>query len=430
MSSTPHSQHAPSYYAATCNDSRYRPPLEGSTESDVCVVGAGFSGLATALHLAERGYRVVVLEAQRIAWGASGRNGGQLVNGYSRDLDVIERRYGRDAADALGGMAFEGGGIIREWIDRYGIDCDYREGGVAAALNRRQLAELEAMVPGWERHGHSGLELLDERTIRDHVNTDLYVGGLLDRWGGHVHPLNLALGEAAAIEGLGGRLFEDSPVVRVTGGERPEVLTGQGAVRADHIVLCGNAYLGATVPALRDKVMPVSTQVIATEPLGEATVRRLMPSGACVEDCNYMLDYYRMTADHRLLFGGGTVYGGREPGDIAARLRPHVRRTFPELGDVRFDYAWSGNFALTLTRIPHLGRLPDGVWFTHGYSGHGVTTTHLAGRLLAEAIDGETERFEAFARLRNIPFPGGRLLRVPLTAMGAWYYQLRDRLGL
>lgn len=422
--------HVPSYYAATCNDPRRRPPLQGAIETDVCVVGAGFSGLATALHLAERGYGVAVLEARRIGWGASGRNGGQLVNGYSRDLGVIARRYGPEAARALGDMAFEGGHIIREWIARYAIDCDYREGGVAAALNRRQLAGLEALIPAWERHGHRALERLDARSIRDHVNTDLYVGGLLDRWGGHLHPLNLAMGEAAAVESLGGRLYEGSPAVRVTGGTRAEVLTGEGAVSARHVVLCGNAYLGATVPALGDRVMPVATQVVATEPLGEATARRLMPSGVCVEDCNYMLDYYRMTADHRLLFGGGTVYGGREPGDIRAQLRPHVRRTFPALGDVRFDYAWSGNFALTLTRIPHLGRLPDGVWFAHGYSGHGVTTTHLAGRLLAEAIAGERERFEVFARLRNVPFPGGRLLRVPLTALGAWYYRTRDRLGL
>lgn len=430
MTASHDADHVPSYYAATCNDARRRPPLQGTIETDVCVVGAGFSGLATALHLAERGYGVVVLEARRIGWGASGRNGGQLVNGYSRDLDVIAHRYGPEAARALGDMAFEGGHIIREWIARYAIDCDYREGGIAAALNRRQLARLEALIPTWERHGHSALERLDARSIRDHVSTDLYVGGLLDRWGGHLHPLNLAVGEAAAVESLGGRLYEDSPAVRVTGGAPAEVLTGEGMVSARHVVLCGNAYLGATVMALRDRVMPVATQVVVTEPLGEATARRLIPGGVCVEDCNYMLDYYRMTADHRLLFGGGTVYGGREPGDIRAQLHPHVRRTFPELGDVRFDYAWSGNFALTLTRIPHLGRLPDGVWFTHGYSGHGVTTTHLAGRLLAEAIAGEGTRFEAFARLHNVPFPGGRLLRVPLTALGAWYYRLRDRLGL
>ncbi|MGD8710073.1 MAG: FAD-binding oxidoreductase, partial [Ectothiorhodospiraceae bacterium] len=206
--------------------------------------------------------------------------------------------------------------------------------------------------------------------------------------------------------------------------------TADGCVRADYTVLAGNAYLGNAVPDLRDRVMPVSTQVVATEPLGEETANRLFPSGACVEDCNYMLDYYRPTADHRLLFGGGTVYGGRTPADIIGKLRPHIARTFPELADARIDFAWSGNFALTLTRIPHMGRLGERVYFTHGYSGHGVTTTHLAGRLIAESIAAQSERFDAFAALRNYPFPGGRLLRVPLSMLGSWYYQLREKLGL
>ncbi len=301
---------------------------------------------------------------------------------------------------------------------------------MAAAFTARQLRGLEAMVPGWERLGHTGLELLDRNALRRHVATDLYVGGLLDRWGGHVHPLNLALGEAAAIESLGGTIYECSPVLRVERGETPAVHTADGMVHARQIVLCGNAYLGATVPELAVRIMRASTQIVATEPLGEETAHRLMPSGACVEDCNYMLDYYRMTADHRLLFGGGTVYGGTTPADIIGKLRPHLRRTFPELANARVDFAWSGNFAVTLTRIPHLGRLDANTYFTHGYSGHGVTTTHLAGRLIAEAIDTQSARFDAFAALRNYPFPGGRRFRVPLTFLGAWYYMAREKLGL
>jgi gamma-glutamylputrescine oxidase len=426
----PNTGHPPSYYAATANAAPLRPALAGEVQCDVCVVGAGFSGLATALNLAERGYRVVVLEAERVGWGASGRNGGQIVNGYSRDLDVIEKRYGREAARALGDMAFEGGQLIRETVKRYGIDCDLRDGGVFAALNARQMRELEDQVRSWEAFGHSGLELLDAAGVRDHVNTDLYIGGLLDRWGGHIHTLNLALGEAEALESLGGTIHEYSPVVRVERDGPPAVYTADGCVRADYAVLAGNAYLGNAVPDLRDRVMPVSTQVVATEPLGEETANRLFPSGACVEDCNYMLDYYRPTADHRLLFGGGTVYGGRTPADIIGKLRPHIARTFPELADARIDFAWSGNFALTLTRIPHMGRLGERVYFTHGYSGHGVTTTHLAGRLIAESIAAQSERFDAFAALRNYPFPGGRLLRVPLSMLGSWYYQLREKLGL
>lgn len=422
--------HVRSYYAASANEAPQRPPLNDRENADVCVIGAGFSGLATALTLAERGYQVIVLEAARVGWGASGRNGGQIVNGYSRDLDEVKKRYGEAAGKTLGDMAFEGGEIIRERVARYNIDCDLRDGGVFAALNKRQMSGLKARVASWERLGHADVELLDERGIRQHANTDRYIGGLLDRRGGHIHPLNLALGEAAALENQGGTLHEHSPVTRVEPGTRPVVYTEHGEVHADYVVACGNAYLGQTIPALRSRVMPVSTQVIATEPLGEEMARRLMPAGSCVEDCNYMLDYYRMSADHRLLFGGGTVYGGTSPADIQSKLRPNLARTFPEIADARIDYAWSGNFALTLTRIPHLGQLDERLYFTHGYSGHGVTTTHLAGRLIAEAIDGEPARFDAFATLRNYPFPGGRLLRVPLSVAGSWYYQAREKIGL
>jgi len=422
--------HVDSYYAATARPAPARSRLEGTARTEICVVGAGFSGLATALELAERGHAVTVLEAACVGWGATGRNGGQIINGYSRDLDVIERRYGKEAARALGAMAFEGGRIIRKRVRRYGIDCDLREGGVTAAFNRRQLRELDQQQASWEAFGHDGLEMLDADGIRKHVRTDLYAGGMLDHWSGHLHPLNLALGEATALESLGGSIHEQSPVTHIEHGPQPAVHTEHGTVRADHVVLCGNAYLGRAEPALRDRIMPVSTQVITTEPLDADIARRLFPTGMCVEDCNYILDYYRLTGDNRLLFGGGTIYGGTTPDDIIGKLRPHLARTFPELAQARIDYAWSGNFALTLTRIPHMGRLGERVYFTHGYSGHGVTTTHLAGRLIAEAIDGRPERFETFAALRNHAFPGGRLLRVPLTVLGAWYYMARERIGL
>ena len=423
-------EHVRSYYAATAHPAPERPALPSDQRPQVCIVGAGFSGLATALHLLERGFDVTVLEAARVGWGASGRNGGQLVNGYSRDLDVIEKRYGEQAARDLGAMAFEGAAIIRELVARYDIACGLRDGGVFAAMTRRQLAELEEKRASWEAFGHGQLEMLDAETMRNHVATDLYVGGLYDGRGGHLHPLNLCLGEAAAIERLGGTIHEQTPVTWVESGSPAVVHTPRGTVRADWVVLCGNAYLGDTEPRLRDRVMPVSTQVITTEPISSERLERLLPAQTCVEDCNYILDYYRPTEDNRILFGGGTIYGGTEPADIIGKLRPNLARTFPELADCRIDYAWSGNFALTLTRIPHMGRLNEGIYFTHGYSGHGVTTTHLAGRLLAEAISGEPERFEAFARLRNYPFPGGRRLRVPLTVAGAWYYRAREKLGL
>ncbi|WP_019646660.1 NAD(P)/FAD-dependent oxidoreductase [Novispirillum itersonii] len=425
---TPHVQ---SYYAATANPSPQRPALTGTVDADVCVVGAGFTGLSSALHLAERGFRVVVLEGAKVGWGASGRNGGQIVNGYSRDLEVIENRYGRDAALALGKMSLEGAAIIRERIERYNIACDYRPTNVFAAFTPKQMRELDHMRAHWSGHGHDGLELLDKAALRRHLNSDVYCGGLIDHHGGHIHPLNLALGEAAAVESLGGVIYEQSPVTGVdTVPSGVVVRTAQGSVKAKYAVVCGNAYLNGAVPELTDKIMPVSTQVVTTEVLGEEVMNDLFPTKSAVEDANYFLDYYRPTADHRLLFGGGTVYGGAEPADIEAKLRPHVEKVFPRLKGVKFQFAWSGNFALTLTRIPHFGRLGSNIYFAHGYSGHGVTCTHLAGRLIAEALAGDATRFDSFARLPYYPFPGGRMFRVPLTVAGAWWYILRDKLGV
>ncbi len=423
-------QHVGSYYAASANAAPDRPSLEARIEADVCVVGAGFTGMSSALHLAELGYKVVVLEAAKVGWGASGRNGGQIVNGYSRDLGVIEQRYGVDAARALGAMSLEGGNIIRERIAKYKIECDHRPGNVFAAFNDKQINGLAAVKAKWEQHGHDGLEMLDAAQLREHINSDAYAGGMIDRHGGHIHPLNLVQGEATAFESLGGQIFEQTRVTQLDqSGAQPVVKTAKGEVRAQYVVLCGNAYLGDAVPELTAKVMPVSTQVIATEVLGEAVCRELMPQQTCVEDANYMLDYYRMTADHRLLYGGGTVYGGAEPDDIKSKIRPHLEKTFPSLKGITFDFAWSGNFALTLTRIPHFGQLSDKVYFAHGYSGHGVTCTHLAGKLVAEAIHGDATRFSHFSSLPYYPFPGGRLFRVPLTMAGSWWYMLRDKYG-
>ncbi|MGJ4854503.1 NAD(P)/FAD-dependent oxidoreductase [Labrys sp. La1] len=422
--------HAPSYYAATAKGAFERPRLNEHLSADICVIGAGFTGISAALELAERGYSVVVLEAVRIGFGASGRNGGQIVNGYSRDLDVIEKRYGHQAAKALGAMAGEGADIIRGRIASYDIDCDLVPGGFFAAFTDKQLRELEDQQRIWESHGHGGLERIDRAGLPAIVKSDRYVGGLVDHKGGHIHPLSLVLGEAAAVERHGGRIFEHSPVVSVEQGARPVVRTRHGAVTCTYLLVCGNAYIGNLLPEIGGKMMPVSSQVVATEPLDEAVIRDLLPANYCVEDMNYILDYYRRTADNRLLFGGGIVYGGGDPASIEAKIRPSLARTFPQLANIRFDYAWSGNFALTLTRIPHVGRLSPSIYFSHGDSGHGVTTTHLLGKILGEAVAGQAERFDVWSSLPYYPFPGGKTFRVPLTVLGAWWYGLRDKFGL
>ena len=425
-----HTTYPQSYYAFSANPAPQRPPLQGESETDVCVIGAGYTGLSTALFLAEHGFRVTILEAAKVGFGASGRNGGQIVNSYSRDIDVIEHSTSALAARLIGEMAFEGSQIIRERIQRYQIRCDLKDGGVFAAFTAKQMHHLEAQKRLWERYGNTQLELLDRPAIQKVVATENYMGGLLDHSGGHIHPLNLALGEAAALESLGGVIHEQSPVVRIERGSNPVAYTNLGRVRAKFIVAAGNAYLGNLLPELAAKSMPCGSQVIATEPLGEDLARSLLPQDYCVEDCNYLLDYYRLSGDRRLIYGGGVVYGARDPADIASIIRPKMLKTFPQLKNVKIDFTWTGNFLLTLSRLPQVGRLGDNIYYSQGCSGHGVTYTHLAGKLLAEALRGQAQRFDAFAGLRHYPFPGGHLLRVPFTALGAWYYQLRDQLGV
>jgi gamma-glutamylputrescine oxidase len=422
--------HTTSYYAATAHPQPPRPPLRGSVGTDVCVIGAGFTGISTALHLAEAGFRVVVLEAARVGWGASGRNGGQVVNGYSRDIDVIERSCGAQTARSLGAMMFEGGDIIRERIARYAIDCDYRPGGAFVAVNARQMRELEAQCTRWAHYGNGDMELLDRRELRDVVASDRYAGGLVDHRGGHLHPLNLVLGEARAVEQLGGTIHQQSPVQRIERGDTLRLFTPDGCVEARFAVVAGNAYLGRLVPELAAKSMPCGSQLVTTEVLGEERIRTLLPAGYCVEDCNYILDYFRASADHRLIYGGGVTYGGGDPASIERFLRPKLEATFPQLKGVKLAFAWGGDFLLTLSRLPQLGRIGGNLYYAQGYSGHGVSTSHLAGRLIAEAMRAQAERFDAFAHLPHYPFPGGRRLRVPFTALGATYYALRDRLGI
>ncbi|GEN24011.1 hypothetical protein HCU01_19600 [Halomonas cupida] len=423
-------EHAGSWYAASANPSPERPALAGEVSCDVCVVGAGFTGISSALHLAEKGLKVVVLEAARVGYGASGRNGGQIVNSYSRDMDVIEDKYGAETARALGDMAFEGNRIIRERIATYDIQCDLREKNLFAACNARQLNGLKEHKALWERYGNDQLELLEGEAYKREVGSDRYTGVLVDHSGGHIHPLNLVLGQAAALESLGGVIYEQSPVTSLEHGQPVTLRTQGGLVKAERVVLAGNAYMSGVMPELEGKSMPCGTQIITTEPLEEELAKALLPNNIAVEDCNYLLDYYRLTRDNRLIYGGGVNYGGEDPADIEAVIRPKMLKTFPQLSNVKVDYAWSGTFLMTLNRLPQFGVINDNVYYAQGYSGHGVTCTHLAGRLISEVMTGRDERFDAFAGLPHLPFPGGRMLRVPLSAMGAWYYETRDKLGI
>ena len=418
-----------SYYAASAHPAPPRPALAGEVETDVCVVGAGYTGLSAGLDLAEKGYRVVALEGAKVGWGASGRNGGQIVNGLNASLETIAARYGEATADFVATVVQEGGRIIRERAAKYAIACDLKDGNLFTAFTAKQMKELEEKQALWRRHGIDTFEMLDKAALRAHVASDVYLGGMLDRTGGHMHPLNLALGQAAALESLGGVIHEGTEVTGVETGPAPVVRTGAGRVRAKVVILAGNAYLGHAVPEIENRVMPFSTQMIATEPLGDRG-RALLPTDMCVEDLRWILDYYRLSADGRLLFGGGTIYGGTDPADIRGKILPNLEKVFPGLKGVRVDYAWSGNCALSFSRVPQMGRLGPATYYATGYSGHGVVGSHLFGRILAQAVDGHLARFDAFSRVPWLPFPGGRRFRVPYSAIGAWWYGLRDRLGV
>ena len=431
LQATNNAEHVTSYYAASAHTQPVRASLVGDLSFDICVVGAGFSGLSTALHLAEKGYQVAVVEGARIGWGASGRNGGQVVNGLNASLQTIQRRYGEDTANFVANVVMEGGDIIRKRIKTYDIDCDYKPTNLFTAYTKAHVRELEERLSLWRSYGIETQEMIAADAIGNYVNTDVYAGGMIDHAGGHLHPLNLALGEAAAFESKGGVIFEHSMVSSVDhAAGKSVVTTNQGSITCKTLVLCGNAYLGGVVPELAKRVMPVSTQVMATEILPPEQARQLLPTDTCVEDIRYILDYYRLSADNRLLFGGGTVYGGTDPDNIEAKLRRNMDKVFPALQDKKIEFAWSGNFALSFSRVPQMGRLNDNTYFAHGYSGHGVTGSHTFGRILSEAIDGDLTRFDTFANVPWIAFPGGRMFRVPYSVMGSWYYGLRDKLGL
>lgn len=419
-------RHVNSWYAVTANRRTDYPMLRDDVRCEVAVVGAGFTGLSAALFLAERGVDVVVLEASKVGWGASGRNGGQLIDGFV-DVDKIERRLGGRAAEIAWQMGVECREIVLERIERYRIDCDLKFGYIDLALTRRDLGHFSAEIERKKRLGYPHeLRFVPKEELPAYIGSECYVGGLVNRANGHLHPLNLCIGEATAAEANGARIFERSPVTRIRHGRQPVVETATGRVRADKVVLAGNAYLGQVEPKLYGAVIPSGSYVIATEPLGAERARELLPQDMAACDQKVGLDYFRLTSDHRLLFGGLCNYSGRDPKNITAALRPNMLKVFPQLEDVRIEYEWGGYIAISINRIPQLGRIAENTYYAQGYSGHGVAPTHMAGKVLADAIGGDTERLDLFARVGHLKLPGGKWFANPALALGMLYYRLKE----
>lgn len=423
--------HAASYYAASVNRRLVPPRLEGEQIADVCVVGGGFSGLNTAIELAERGLSVVLLEAHRIGWGASGRNGGQLIRGVGHDVEQFQPIIGAEGVDALKRMGFEAVDIVRQRIERHAIDCDLTWGYCDLATKPRHVENFDADYADLMRLGYAHpLRRVAKDAMREVIGSDRYLGGLVDMGSGHLHPLNLALGEAVAAQLLGVRLFERSAVTRIDYGKQVRVHTAHGNVRAGQLVLACNAYLRGLNPDLAGKVLPAGSYIIATEPLPEALAHELLPQNMAVCDQRVALDYFRLSADRRLLFGGACHYSGRDPKDIAAYMQPKMLQVFPQLRGIGIDFQWGGMIGIGANRLPQIGRLPDqpNVYYAQAYAGHGLNATHLAGRLLAEAISGQVQgRFDLFARVPHSTFPGGQRLRSPLLALGMLWHRLKDQ---
>jgi gamma-glutamylputrescine oxidase len=417
---------APSYYALD-DTGETHAPLRGEVSVDVAVLGGGIAGCSAALHLAQRGYKVALLEALSIGYGASGRSGGQTIFGLAVSQQKLEREVGRADARRLFNLSIEALELTQSLIREHAIDCDYRPNHVHVAVKPRHVRELDQWARELhDRYGYSSVQLLNRDQLAGHVRSDRYLAGLLDPRSGHLQPLKYTRGLGRAAASAGASVYENSEVLRYEEGREVRVHTAQGSVRCAHLVLCGNAYIGSVAPALARRILGVGTYIIATEPLGEERARSLLPSNAAVADINWILDYFRRSQDHRLLFGGRVSYSSVQPPRLAESMRQRMLRVFPSLSDVKVANAWGGYLDITLSRAPDFGRLAKNVYYLQGFSGHGVALAGLAGALACEAIAGTAERFDVFARIPHRNFPGGRLLRRPSLMLAMLYYRLRD----
>ncbi|MBM0107863.1 FAD-binding oxidoreductase [Steroidobacter sp. S1-65] len=420
---------AVSYYAASANPAPEHPPLRGDQTADVCVIGGGIAGCSTALELAERGYKVVLLEAQRVGWGASGRSGGQAIAGFASGQQKLVQQVGAQNARRMWDISLEGLQLIRDRVAKYDIECDLHWGQMHVAIKPRQRADLlHEQREAEQTYGYTQLEFMERDKVESLLETRRYIAGLYDHGSGHLHPLNYTLGLAAAASAAGVTIHERSLVTNITHDQPAVVTTAGGRVRAKFVVLCGNAYLNTLVPSLRSRIMPVGTYIVATEPLGEARMHRLMRKNIAVTDINFVLDYFRRSADHRLLFGGRVSYSGLDPFNTSNATRKRMLKVFPQLADVRIEYAWGGYVDITMNRAPDFGRIAPHIYYLQGFSGHGIALTGIAGRLAAEAIAGQAERFDLFTRISHRNFPGGQFLRMPALVLAMLWYRARDLL--
>lgn len=420
-----------SYYEASVS----RPPataaLQGRVTADIGVVGGGYAGLSAALELAERGYSVALLEARRVGWGASGRNGGQVIVGYAGQA-AIERQLSADDARHAWDISVEAMQLLQHRIAAHAIDCDYSPGYMTLATTARKARSLNGWIEHLARVYHYPVQAIPTAAMSDWIASEQFHAGAFDPLSGHLHPLKYCIGLAAAVRAAGVRVFECSPVIRVERGDLPVAKTAQGELACRFMVLAGNVYLdqfgGAIAPELMRRIIPVGTYIIATEPMPQTRADALIRHRAAVSDTNFVLDYFRLTADHRLLFGGADAFTGATPPNLVEHVRERMLAVFPQLADLSVPYAWGGFVDATINHAPDFGRLGHNIYYLQGFSGHGLALAGMAGKMVAEAVAGQAERFDLLTRIRHVPFPRGAWIRKPAVALGVLYYRLRDKL--
>jgi len=425
------SERCNSYYTATLNQETAYPTLQGRHQVDVVIIGGGFTGVSTAVELAEQGLKVAIVESHKIGWGATGRNGGQVTGSLSGDQAMrkqMGKTLGSEVDDFIWHLRWRGHRIIKQRVEKYAIACDLKHGHLHAAYKPSHLPGLRQDYEEALRRGMGDeVSLLDRSQVRDILESDLYHGAIHNRRNMHLHPLNLCIGEARAAESLGALIFEHSEVLEIVHGDNPWVRTAQGRIDARQVLLAGDVYHKLEPEQLKGKIFPAMGGIVTTAPLGELA-RRINPLDLAVYDCRFVLDYYRMTADGRLLFGGGANYSGKDSRDIAGELRPCIEQTFPALKGVPIEFQWSCAMGIVINRIPQVGKLSDNVWYCQGYSGHGIATSHIMGEIMARAITGHLEQFDTFAACSHIRVPMGDLFGNPMLAAGMWYYQMLEKL--
>ena len=416
-------EHTASYYAASRNDLTTYPALDGDHQTDICIIGGGFTGIACALTLAERGREVTVLEQNRISWGASGRNGGQLIHGLGGTRYLSNSL----SQDTLWKLHYRGNDIIRERVEKYAIDCDLKSGYIEVAFKKSQM---DGLTEDYNQHVERGLShhlhLVDKDEVTEMLGTDIYIGGMTNNLNGHLHPLNLCAGEARAASNLGAKIFEQTEATGIEQGVKVRVATRSGTISANQVLIAGNAYHHLEARKLSGLVFPAGSFIIATEPLSDNLARKINRDDVAVCDLNHVLDYYRLSADQRLLYGGRCNYSGREPTSIQDSMRPRMLATYPELADVGIDYAWGGNIGIVVKRVPLLGRVTDNVYYSMGYSGHGVAPTHIAAEVIANAMEGNTQVLEAYEKIKHWRIPFGQWFGNQIVALGMLYFRALD----